>query len=155
MHHEVSFKGSGGGTADTRDPWKILERLRLTFVACTPMNVDYDGNFESRGTPGVPGGLVKADFGTQIRYPTILSAGYQYFQTPVPDRTYSPTIPDANQNVFTVGLGWRSGHHRIEGSYGYVLYDDRHISGNQNPAYNGNYEIRAHLISLAYGYSFF
>ena len=195
--------GIGGNAGIT---WQFMERHRLAFVARTPMNVDYEGSFESHGTPGVPGGLVKADFASQIRYPTILSvgygiqaceavrlqasaewlqfsrfetlvldtpqslpgvdktipqnwrdtftfgtsadwrfspgwiarAGYQYFQTPVPDHTFSPTIPDANQNVFTVGLGWRSGHHRIEGSYGYVLYDDRHISVNQNPAYNGS-----------------
>ena len=79
---------------------------------------------------------------------------YQHFQTPVPDRTFSPTIPDASQNVVTIGVGYRFGRHRLDAAYARVFYDDRNISANQNPAYNGKYEIAAHLISLGYGFSF-
>lgn len=81
-------------------------------------------------------------------------ASYQFFQTPVPAYTLSPLIPDANQNVATVGLEWRSGHHRLGAAYAYVFYDDRNISANQNPAYLGNYQINVHLISLNYAFTF-
>jgi long-chain fatty acid transport protein len=30
----------------------------------------------------------------------VLRGGYQFYQSPVPDSTFSPTIPDADQNVF-------------------------------------------------------
>jgi long-chain fatty acid transport protein len=79
---------------------------------------------------------------------------YQFFQSPVPDSTFSPSIPDANQNVLTVGLAWQSGHHALAVSYGADFYDDRHITNNQNPAFNGNYRFVVHLLAASYRFSF-
>jgi long-chain fatty acid transport protein len=84
----------------------------------------------------------------------VLRAGYQYYQSPVPDSTLSPTIPDANQNVLTVGLGYRHGQHSVEGGYGLDFYDRRNITSNLNPAFNGTYDVTVHLFSFAYRYAF-
>ena len=84
----------------------------------------------------------------------VLRAGYQFYQSPVPDSTVSPIIPDADQNVLTVGLGFEHGHHSIEAAYGLDFYADRNISSDQNPAFNGEYEITAHLFSFAYRFTF-
>jgi long-chain fatty acid transport protein len=84
----------------------------------------------------------------------VLRGGYQHYQTPVPEGTFSPTIPDANQNVFTIGLGWHSRHHSLEVAYGFDLYDTRHITNDQNPAFNGTYDLTVHLMSFAYRYTF-
>lgn len=84
----------------------------------------------------------------------VLRAGYQFYQTPVPDSTYSPTIPDSDQNVFTIGLGYRHKRHSFEAAYGLDFYADRNIQNNQNPAFNGKYEISVHLMSLSYRYTF-
>jgi long-chain fatty acid transport protein len=83
-----------------------------------------------------------------------LRAGYQHYQSPVPDDTFSPTIPDANQNVLTVGLAYKHNHHAAEVAYGLDFYDQRNITANQNPAFLGKYNLNVHLISLAYRYSF-
>ena len=82
----------------------------------------------------------------------VLRAGYQYFESPVPNSTFSPTIPDANQNVLTVGVGWQNRHNSLELAYGLDFYNDRHITNDQNPAYNGKYTFNVHLFSLAYTY---
>lgn len=97
-----------------------------------------------------------AGFGTDWQFAEhwVMRGGYQYFKTPVPDSTLSPTIPDANQNVITVGLGWKGKHSSLEAAYGLDFYNDRNISNNQNPAFNGKYTFNVHLISLAYRYSF-
>lgn len=79
---------------------------------------------------------------------------YQHYQTPVPDRTFSPTIPDAAQNVVTVGLGYRLGRHRFDLAYSRVFYQDRAITVAENPVNAGSYEIAAHLVSLGYGIQF-
>jgi long-chain fatty acid transport protein len=81
-------------------------------------------------------------------------AGYQFYQSPVPDSTFSPTIPDADQNVFTVGLGYKRGHHSLEAAYGLDFYATRNISSDQNPAFNGKYTFNVHLFSFSYRYSF-
>jgi len=84
----------------------------------------------------------------------VLRAGYQFYQSPVPDSTFSPSIPDANQNVITVGVGYRGKHNSFEVAYGADFYDTRSISTSYNPAFNGTYETTVHLFSLAYRYSF-
>jgi long-chain fatty acid transport protein len=84
----------------------------------------------------------------------VVRAGYQFYQSPVPDSTFSPTIPDADQHVFTFGLGYNYKRHSLEAAYGADFYGDRHIRNNQNPAFNGDYEITVHLFSLAYRFSF-
>jgi long-chain fatty acid transport protein len=81
-------------------------------------------------------------------------AGYQYYESPVPDSTFSPSVPDADQNVFTIGLAYRHGHHSLEGAYGLDFYDTRKITNDQNAAFNGKYEINVHLFSFAYRYAF-
>lgn len=84
----------------------------------------------------------------------VLRAGYQFFESPVPDSTFSPTIPDANQNVITIGIGWKGKHSSLEAAYGLDFYNDRIITNDQNPALNGKYTFNVHLFSLAYRYSF-
>lgn len=81
-------------------------------------------------------------------------AGYMYIESPIPDETLSPTLPDANRNVFSVGLGYKVGGHSLNIAYAYSLFDDRDIRNNQNPAYDGDYDIASHLIGASYGYIF-
>lgn len=84
----------------------------------------------------------------------VLRGGYQFYQSPVPDSTFSPTIPDADQNVITVGLGYRRGHHSFEAAYGLDFYNTRNITTDQTAAFDGKYTFNVHLFSLAYRYSF-
>ena len=84
----------------------------------------------------------------------VVRAGYQYYQSPVPDSTFSPTIPDADQNVFTIGLGYKTGPHSFQIAYGADFYDKRTIPSTANPAHNGTYDVTVHLFSLAYALSF-
>jgi long-chain fatty acid transport protein len=104
-------------------------------------------NWHNTFTAGIGGDWRFADHWT-------LRAGYQFFESPVPDSTFSPTIPDANQNVLTFGLGWHSGHHSLEAAYGLDFYDTRNIAGNLVSAYNGKYTFNVHLFSFAYRYAF-
>jgi long-chain fatty acid transport protein len=80
--------------------------------------------------------------------------GYQFYQSPVPDETLSTTIPDADQNVITVGIGYHHGRHSLELGYGLDFYDTRNITDNQNPAFNGTYDITVHLFSASYRLTF-
>lgn len=83
-----------------------------------------------------------------------LRASYQFFETPVPDSTFSPTIPDADQHVLTVGLTWRSQRHELGLAYSRVFYQEREITGNQNPAFDGTYDFDVHLLAFSYRYRF-
>jgi long-chain fatty acid transport protein len=84
----------------------------------------------------------------------VARGGYQYFESPVPNSTFSPLIPDANQNVLTMGLGWHAQHVSLEFAYGLDFYNDRNITRDENPAVNGKYTFNVHLFSLAFRYAF-
>ena len=84
----------------------------------------------------------------------IFRAGYSFLESPIPDETFSPSIPDADRHVVTFGLGYDRGGHAIQVAMANSFYEDREIGNNQNPTYNGDYELCAQLYSVSYGYSF-
>ena len=84
----------------------------------------------------------------------VVRGGYQFYQSPEPDSTFLPVIPDADQNVLTIGVSYTHNRYSLEAAYGADFYADRNISNNQSPALNGKYGITVHLFSVAYRYSF-
>lgn len=125
---------------------------------------------------------VMAMIGTEYRWLAVphwsgwevaLRAGYWYSQTPVPDSSFSPAVPDADQQAVSVGLGFlckgqgqmfgliRCGS--LDGSrfkptawgldlaYQAIFYETRTVTGNQNPlafpanAVDGTYKTMLHV----------
>ena len=84
----------------------------------------------------------------------VLRGSYQYYESPVPSTTISPSIPDANQNAITIGIGYQHGRHGFDAAFSEVLYSTRNISGNVVPAFNGRYETTVHLFSVGYRFAF-
>jgi long-chain fatty acid transport protein len=84
----------------------------------------------------------------------VVRGGYQYYQSPVPASTFSPAIPDANQNAITAGLGYKGARQGIELGYAAILYNERDIAAGSGSNYPGKYQVMAHLISVTYRYSF-
>jgi long-chain fatty acid transport protein len=92
--------------------------------------------------------------------------GYQNQQTQVPDRTFNPGVPSANTHIPSIGIGLlcrergsmlglaRCGDAGVgrmkpralglDFSYQIALYEDRTITGNQNPTVNGTYKTVIH-----------
>lgn len=101
-----------------------------------------------------------------------LRGGYWYAQTAVPSSTFSPGIPDANNNAVSIGLGLlckEKGHFLgliecgsssggklrpkaigLDLAYQVLLYETRSITGNQQPlaipgVVNGTYQTTIHV----------
>lgn len=83
-----------------------------------------------------------------------LRGGWNYLPTPIPDHSHSPTIPDADRHVLTVGFGWRHGVHSIDVAYAYSIFSNRDVTHNDNPSYNADYDLDAQLLAITYGWSF-
>lgn len=79
---------------------------------------------------------------------------YQFYESPVPEFTFSPTIPDSNQHAFTTGLNFSRGRHEAELAYAYIMYEGQEVRRNQVPQFLGDYDMVVHLISAAYTFSF-
>lgn len=95
-----------------------------------------------------------------------LRAGYTSQQTQMPDQTFDPGIPSANVNIVGAGLGLecreggrffglipcgdlgigavRAKSIGLDLSYQASIYDQRTITGNQNPVVNGLYKTTLH-----------
>jgi len=134
-----------------------FEWLQFSMFRNLPVNVGANAlGVPSANTPEKWHNTFTAGIGGDWKFAEhwVLRGGYQYFESPVPDSTFSPTIPDASQNVFTIGLGWKGKRSSLEAAYGLDFYNERHIANNQNPYFNGRYKFNVHLISLAYNYSF-
>ena len=125
---------------------------------------------------------VMAMIGTEYRWLAVphligwevsLRAGYWYSQTPVPNSSFSPGVPDADQQAISVGLGFLcqgQGHMfglircgssdggrlkptalGLDLAYQGIFYETRTVTGNQNPlafpvsAIDGTYKTMLHV----------
>jgi len=83
-----------------------------------------------------------------------LRAGYVWLESPVPEETFAPTLPDTDRHVVSVGVGLSKDRHQVDVAYMLSFYDDAEINNNVNPAFNGTYEGEGHLIQLSYAITF-
>lgn len=81
----------------------------------------------------------------------VVRGGYKFMESPIPDETLAPTLPDADRHLLTAGLGYKHGNHSLDIAYAYSIFDDRTVSGNPDPALNGSYDISSHLFAITYG----
>ncbi len=82
-----------------------------------------------------------------------LRAGCVYLETPIPEDTLAPTLPDDDRWVFSVGAGYRKSANRLDLAYAYSEYD-RAVEANLNPAYLGTYKAEIHLAQISYARQF-
>jgi long-chain fatty acid transport protein len=67
---ELKAKGDGYGYGGNFGiTWQITDKQRLAFTYRSPMDVSYDGHYTVSS-------LARGDFGSQIKFPTIISVGY-------------------------------------------------------------------------------
>lgn len=89
-----------------------------------------------------------------------LLAGYIFMENPVPDRTFSPTLPDGDQHVVSLGAGCTGARDRFHFTYATSFNENRTIRNPVDPAspaasYNGHYDIKnSHMISASYSRAF-
>ncbi len=99
------------------------------------------------------GGALDVGPATQLRF------GYTRDQSPNKDTHFSARVPDADRQLFSVGVGQTVGTWMLEAGYMYVLWDDRNYDSaapfgsfgtdaSGTNLYNGAYEGNAHILGL-------
>jgi long-chain fatty acid transport protein len=81
----------------------------------------------------------------------VFRTGYSFIETPIPDSSLTPILPDTDRHVIGLGLGYTIAGHTVDLSYSHTIYEDR---TSTNPDYPGTYEIDSNLVGLTYSYSF-
>ena len=77
--------------------------------------------------------------------------GYIYDETPQPEYTVSPVLPDANRNDFTFGYGYMGDKFNVDLAIMYVKFDDRTVS-QSDVFYYGTYNQDAWLFGVSFGF---
>lgn len=83
-----------------------------------------------------------------------LRAGYEFIQSPVPDATLAPTLPDDNRSVVSVGLGYKHGAHALDLALLQSFFHKRTTTTQAVPPYNGTYDINSQILAASYTFSF-
>ncbi len=77
--------------------------------------------------------------------------GYIYDETPQPERTVSPVLPDSNRNDFTFGYGYMGQKFNFDLALMYVKFDDRTVTESET-MYYGTYKQDAFLVAASFGF---
>jgi long-chain fatty acid transport protein len=84
--------------------------------------------------------------------------GYVFDQSPQPEQTVNPLLPDANRNGVTAGIGYRGGAADLDLAVMYLFFADRTRAKSfpDDPLgpFFGTYSTRALLVSLTVGFHY-
>jgi long-chain fatty acid transport protein len=90
-----------------------------------------------------------------------LRAGYIFDESPVPNSTLDPQMPDGDRNIITAGFDWRVRENLVVGAaYNFIDGDERTkdnavIEGlPEDLLASGDYEQRVHSLGLSVHYTF-
>jgi long-chain fatty acid transport protein len=80
--------------------------------------------------------------------------GYFFDQSPAPDITVGPLLPDADRNGAALGGTWTSGRLAVDVAYWHLFFKDRSTNGVNRDHYDGTYNSSADLFSVSIRYGF-
>ncbi len=137
--------------------WSSYDRLRIKFSNPILFQPQLDDPKNWKDT-------YSANIGAkyQLKDSMALLAGYLYSGNPVPDKTFEPSIPDANAHLFTLGTSIKHKKLKFDLAYGYQKLEDRKKENNitdpitQLPDFsaNGRYKSHLHMIGVSLTYIF-
>jgi long-chain fatty acid transport protein len=147
--------------------WKSLRNINLnTPAGTTPVPLNWRSTFAVM--MGTEYKFINPDW--LHNWDVALRTGYWFAQTSVPDATFNPAVPDADSHLISVGAGalckgggkflgiWECGPRARSGirpsawgldiAYQALIYEQRTITGNNNPTLNGLYSTVYHIGSV-------
>jgi len=92
------------------------------------------------------------DFGVTRQFANGMhvSVGYTYAQNSTPNSSFNPAVPDANRNLFGVGVGGRVGQYDLQATVQYGIAETRTVTGDVvNPTADGTYAGRTYAFALS------
>ena len=76
-----------------------------------------------------------------------LRGGIGYIESPVPDETFDPTLPDADRFVFSIGSEIKTKVGDLQFALNYSIFRNRKI---EDKVYSGKYKSKGYFISIGY-----
>src|SRR5262249_34249588 len=127
--------------------WSTFNQLPLVFTNRPDLNQAIAENYSNSWQYRL--GLER-----RLNETWAIRGGYFFDQSPAPDESVSPLLPDADRNGFALGGTWKSGRFRLESALWYLLSPSRSTNGVNRDDYNGTYKTHAVTLGIFLGYSF-
>lgn len=146
----------------TRTGWSSFDKLVVDHD-------QYDVNIVTSNNRWEDANAYRIGISYDFTQATQLRIGYTFDETPQDDKFYSPRIPDADRQLFSLGVGHTlSNGWTIDAGYMYVKFDDRTLDidptfvhaapdaaeTNGTSAVNGDYDSSVHLLGIGIKKSF-
>ena len=130
----------------TRTGWSSFDRLLINFDS--PQFAAFNNQPDPRNWQDV----WCYKFGGQYALPggVDLRAGYSFDQTPVPDATLDPLLPDADRHSFALGTGIHNDFASLDLAYMWVHFVDRSVHSQDLTTLrgeNGTFKSDAYLLA--------
>lgn len=125
--------------------WSRNESMTIDLDNNTPLLLGQNtipNDWDNTITVGVGGDW-------QINENWVVRAGYAFVESPIPDSTISPILPDSDRHALSLGVGYAAGSHVVDVAYTFSIYEDRESSTS---VYPGTYDIDSDLLGLTYSY---
>ena len=81
-----------------------------------------------------------------------IRAGFAYDNTPIPEKTLSPSLPGNDRAIVSLGLGYSIAGVRADVGYQFVNALEREVVDTNNLP--GIYKTKAHVIGINLGYGY-
>ena len=141
--------------------WSSYDQLAFTFakplvlsngVAVLPSSATQKKDWKNTTSVRVGGSYKVTPAG-------IVRAGYYYDQSPVPDDTFDPRVPDNDRNAVTLGYGYKAtDNFTIDASFAYIWTSTRtannSVGAEVKSTVNGDYKSTSNIFGVSVGYEF-
>jgi long-chain fatty acid transport protein len=128
--------------------WETFDGIRLhaenpvTQARLSPIVGDYRDTFNFR-----VGAEHRLDDTWAMRM------GYAFDESPIPDETLEPILPDADRHLATVGVGFQTDGVGVDAAYTAVFFEKISTDKNRDD-HNFDYENFSHILTVAIHYNF-
>lgn len=140
-----SFRPGTNWNFEVNLDWTDWDRLNTVNLQKASGNVALPFNWQSSWF---------YEFGATYRCPRgfQVSLGYIFSENSVPEKNFSPLVPDSERHIFSVGLGQRWNKLSWDAAYQLAYGPPRDISNGTLA--NGRYTFLSHALTVAFGYHF-
>jgi len=123
--------------------WSAVDTIPVTLVGMADQKIVKDWN-----------DTISYRLGMELRTSSQwrLWAGYLFLPTPVPDRTFEPSLPDTDTHIFCLGLEWKKERFSLALSQELSFPEERNIS--EGGLFDGVYKSFNAITTLNLQYNF-
>ncbi|HRC85066.1 MAG TPA: outer membrane protein transport protein [Thermoanaerobaculia bacterium] len=120
--------------------WSSFDKVDITFTSISALSSSIPQNWDDAYN-------YRLGYRWDLSPTGQLRLGYVYDESPQPDESVGPLLPDANRNGLTIGYGYKGSSFALDAALMYLKFDDRTTTTNRDH-FNGTYKTSAYLFGL-------